>query len=83
MSIPQNNSIDSVQPTAEGAQHNNTAASTTTRQGFKFSPEQKQLMMDKFNAGLHYPTNTEKDSLAAMLGVSTESVRYIFIRANK
>lgn len=81
MSLTPNNSINSGQPTVEGSQHNN-GTSTTTRQGFKFSPEQKQLMMDKFNAGLHYPTNSEKDSLAAMLGVSTESVRYIPIPAN-
>ena len=31
-------------------------------------------MLDKFNAGLHYPTNTEKDALAEMFGVSSDSV---------
>ena len=31
-------------------------------------------MLDKFNAGLHYPTNVVKDNFAEMFGVSSDSV---------
>ena len=82
MSIPQHNSINSVQPTVDVNGPTNTAPTTSVRQGFKFSTEQKQIMMDEFNAGLHYPTNTEKDALAARFGVSTDSVHYIFVPTN-
>jgi hypothetical protein len=80
MSIPQNNSMNSVQPPVDAGGQTNTAPSTSIRQGFKFSTEQKQIMMDKFNAGLHYPTNTEKEALAARFGVSIDSVHYIIVQ---
>jgi hypothetical protein len=40
-------------------------------------------MMDKFNGGLHYPTNAEKDELAQILGVASESVSRWFERTRK
>jgi len=45
------------------------------RQNFKFTAEQKQKMMDKFNAGLHYPTPAEKEAIGKELGVASDSVR--------
>lgn len=35
-------------------------------------------MLEKFDAGLHYPSNQEKESLAQTLGVSTDSVSHSF-----
>ena len=35
-------------------------------------------MLEKFNGGLHYPSNQEKDSLAQTLGVSSDSVSHPF-----
>jgi len=70
-SLPNN----SIQPTIAP----NTSTPTTTtkgsiRQNFKFNAEQKQILTDKFNAGLHYPTNAEKDSLAQIFGLPSDSV---------
>jgi hypothetical protein len=44
------------------------------RTNFKFSAEQKKLLLEKFDAGLHYPTNDEKQHFAEMFGASAESV---------
>jgi len=73
--IPESLPNNSVQPTIAP----NTATATTTtkgpaRQNFKFNAEQKQILTDKFNAGLHYPTNAEKDTLAHMFSVPSDSV---------
>ena len=48
------------------------------RSNFKFTAEQRQAMLEKFDAGLHYPSNQEKESLAQTLGVSTDSVSHSF-----
>jgi len=72
-SLPNNLVQPTIPPTIAPA----TATAATkgpTRQNFKFTAEQKQLLTDKFNAGLHYPTNAEKDALAQMFGVPSDSV---------
>jgi hypothetical protein len=69
--IPENNPNNPNQLTLDS---NDTSSNSSIRPAFKFSTEQKQIMMDKFNAGLHYPTNPEKDALAQMFGVASESV---------
>jgi len=69
--VPENNPNDSNQSTLDSK---DISTNSSIRPAFKFSTEQKQLMMDKFNAGLHYPTNPEKDALAQMFGVASESV---------
>jgi hypothetical protein len=51
-----------------------TTSSTTGRANFKFTAEQKTLMLQKFNAGLHYPTTAEKEQFAEAFGSSMESV---------
>jgi hypothetical protein len=66
--IPENNPNDSNQSS------NDISSNSSIRPAFKFSTEQKQLMMDKFNTGLHYPTNPEMDALAQMFGVASEYV---------
>jgi hypothetical protein len=67
-----NNPIQSAASSNAGA--SNTSTTGTVRQMFKFTPEQKQIMTEKFNAGLHYPTNAEKEALSEMFGASSESV---------
>jgi hypothetical protein len=75
------NDLEQVTPSSVNPPHNinaNPAALDSTmfsiRPSFKFTAEQKQIMMDRFEAGLHYPTNAEKDSIAQMFGVASESV---------
>jgi hypothetical protein len=84
LSIPVLHPTNSIQPTTATTitttiDPNSASTSPptgTTRQNFKFNPEQKKIMLDKFNAGLHYPTNSEKDDFAATFGVSTDSVSH-------
>lgn len=73
--VPEAKPINSIQPIASSnAGASNTSATGVVRQMFKFTPEQKQIMMEKFNAGLHYPTNAEKEALSEIFGASSESV---------
>jgi hypothetical protein len=73
--VPETKPSNSIQPAASSnAGASNASATSTVRQMFKFTPEQKQIMMDKFSAGLHYPTNAEKEALSEMFGASSESV---------
>jgi hypothetical protein len=72
VTITQDNSNTSFNP--QTLESSVASPTSTIRTVFKFSSEQKQVMMDKFNAGLHYPTIAEKDALAQLLGVATESV---------
>ena len=78
--VPESLPNNSIQPTIAP----NTAATSTTsttsttkgptRQNFKFTAKQKQILTEQFNAGLHYPTNAEKDTLAQMFSVPSDSV---------
>jgi hypothetical protein len=48
--------------------------SSSIRTNFKFTQEQKNLLLERFDAGLHYPTNAEKEQFAEVFGASAESV---------
>jgi hypothetical protein len=96
--IPANFPGNSIQPTLEPNQPTiepippptnsvlnpiqSIAPAAPSRQNFKFSAEQKQIMLEKFMAGLHYPTNAEKEAFAQSFGVSTESVWAFVISTN-
>jgi hypothetical protein len=79
LSVPETLPNNSIQPAIESTITSPNTTISTIRQNFKFNPEQKQIMLDKFNAGLHYPTNPEKDSLAQMFGVSSDSVSHLSV----
>ena len=75
--VPESLPNNSIQPTIAPNIAATSTTSTTkgpTRQNFKFTAEQKQILTEQFNAGLHYPTNTEKDTLAQMFSVPSDSV---------
>ena len=87
VSVPQessNNANSSGGITTEQAFANPTEPSKDLslqvgRQSFKFTNEQKQKMMDKFNAGLHYPTPAEKEAIGKELGAAADSVRFLWL----
>jgi len=76
ISIPQTNLNAMVESPSETQPPQTTTQSQLPRSNFKFTAEQRQIMLDRFNAGLHYPTNQEKESLAQTLGVSSDSVSH-------
>ena len=88
MPIPEFSPTNSMQSHAESIPASVTGPSTSTykpststqqrQQPFKFTPEQKQFLLEAFDAGLHYPTNAKKEELAARISVPVETVLLLY-----
>jgi len=85
--VPEFSPTNSIQPSTEVAAPSTITATTTgpststsktttspQRQPYKFTPEQKEFLQKRFDAGLRYPSKAEKEELAAQISVPVDVV---------
>jgi len=85
--VPEFSPTNSIQPSTEVAAPPAITATTTgpststsktttspQRQPYKFTPEQKDFLQKRFDAGVRYPSKAEKEDLAAQISVPVDVV---------